>query len=395
MFTFVGPIESSKSWMNRALIIQNYNPQIEIQGYSSSEDVINLRNSIQSLNQEQIEFFSGAGGTTLRFFSFLISRRPGLWKIHADQRLLERPQSELKSILEQLGIKVLIESKCITLQSSGWIIPKSVQCDGASSSQFVSGLLLNSWQLPQDLLIQIRKPLASLDYLKMTIEMVKRQGLNLESTDLENFLSINIKAMQMPESSNPLQAELDISSAFALAAAGVIAGHVHITNWSQQSLQPDFNFLNIFNKMGISFETNNNFFIINQHQNWSKCEENLLNTPDLFPVLSVLCALGSGVSYLYGADNLKAKESNRFLKTIELLNLCGFKTEIKNGGLLIHGESSKMNKQTALVFDPDQDHRMAMAAGLLKLSGYNLNIKNASVVNKSYPSFWQDIQVLI
>ena len=395
MFSFTGPLESSKSWMNRALIIQNYNPRIEIQGHSDSEDVKNLKNSIQSLNQGQTEFFSGAGGTTLRFFSFLISRKPGVWQIHADQRLLERPQSELKSILEQLGVKVLIESTCITLRTSGWVIPKFVECYGESSSQFVSSLLLNSWQLPQDLSIQICKPIASFDYLKMTIEMVRRLGLKMESTDSEDFLQIKINAMQKPTSVDPLQAELDISSAFALASAGIIAGHVHITNWSQHSLQPDFNFLNIFKKMGISFEANKNAFIINQHGTWSKAEENLINTPDLFPVLSVLCAFGSGISYLYGADNLKAKESNRFLKTIELLNLCGFKTETKSGGLVIHGQSSVLSKQTLLVFDPDQDHRMAMAAGLMKLAGYNLNIKNASVVSKSYPSFWKDIQVSI
>ncbi len=395
MFTFSGSIESSKSWMNRALIIQNYNLQIEILGSSQSEDVKNLKSSIQSLKDGESEFFSGAGGTTLRFFSFLISRKPGLWKIRADQRLLERPQNELKHILNQLGVEVIFDVAGVTLKSSGWVLPKVVHCSGVNSSQFVSGLILNSWQLPQDLVIELHKPIASWDYLRMTIEMVKSLSLKMEIIDTETVLQIKIFAMQEPLPLKPLQAEPDISSAFALASAGVVAGHVHITGWPNQSLQPDFNFLNIFKKMGILFESEKNSFQIQQQKTWNKAEENLKNTPDLFPVLSVLCALGDGVSYLYGADNLKAKESNRFFKTNELLNLCGFKTEIKNDGLVIFGKSSSSDKKTLLDFDPDQDHRMAMAAGLMKLAGFNVRIGNASVVSKSYPTFWKDIQVSV
>ncbi|MBY0452950.1 MAG: hypothetical protein K2P92_07935, partial [Bdellovibrionaceae bacterium] len=37
------------------------------------------------------------------------------------------------------------------------------------------------------------------------------------------------------------------------------------------------------------------------------------------------------------------------------------------------------------------DHRMAMAAAVLKLSGFNIDIQHREVVNKSYPSFWRDI----
>lgn len=395
MFTFSGSIESSKSWMNRALIIQNYNPQIEILGGSQSDDVKNLKSSILSLKNGESEFFSGAGGTTLRFFSFLISRKPGLWKIHADQRLLERPQTELKQILNQLGVEVTYAATCVTLKSSGWVLPKVIHCSGRNSSQFVSGLLLNSWQLPQDLVIELPKPVASWDYLRMTIEMVKSLNLKIEIIETESILQIKILAMQQPMSLNSLLAEPDISSAFALAVAGAIAGHVHITDWPKQSLQPDFNFLNIFKKMGILFEVEKNIFKIQQQKTWNKAEENLKNTPDLFPALSVLCALGDGISYLYGADNLKAKESNRFSKTEELLNLCGFKTEIKNDGLIIFGKSSSLDKKTLLDFDPDQDHRMAMAAGLMKLAGFNVRISNSSVVSKSYPNFWQDIQVSV
>ncbi|MBY0386373.1 3-phosphoshikimate 1-carboxyvinyltransferase, partial [bacterium] len=39
-------------------------------------------------------------------------------------------------------------------------------------------------------------------------------------------------------------------------------------------------------------------------------------------------------------------------------------------------------------FDPDQDHRMAMAAQVANLYGARFQILNPHVVDKSYPQFW-------
>ena len=113
----------------------------------------------------------------------------------------------------------------------------------------------------------------------------------------------------------------------------------------------------------------------------------------LSPRLAVLCAFASGISELTGTGQLKFKESDRFGKTRELLDLIGVKTEILADGIRIFGGSSKVSCDENIVFDPDQDHRMAMAAALIKLKGYKLSILQPEVVNKSYPSFWQDVGV--
>jgi 3-phosphoshikimate 1-carboxyvinyltransferase len=38
---------------------------------------------------------------------------------------------------------------------------------------------------------------------------------------------------------------------------------------------------------------------------------------------------------------------------------------------------------------PDQDHRLAMAAAVLRLSGAPLEILNPECVKKSFPNFWE------
>ncbi len=392
MFSFAGALDSSKSWMNRALIIQSYQPLLKIVGHSESEDVKNLKQSLQDLNTGKNEFFCGAGGTTLRFFTFRVSRHPGQWTIKADERLLQRPQTDLKNILQQLGVTITtINSTTIGIRSAGWNYPETIHCDGKISSQFISGLLLNCWNLPREIKIEVHHPVVSADYLNMTIALLQQCALETEVTSKKNILEINIPAKQLPQEKNIL-AEPDMSSAFALASAAVINGSANITNWPNVSLQPDIEFLNIFKKMKISFDVTENQLSVQKHSEWKAADRSLKETPDLFPVLAVLCSLADGVSYLYGAENLQTKESDRFAKTIELLTLCGFKTEVKNSGLEIHGKSSSLNKETVLEFDPDQDHRMAMAAGLLNLAGFKINILNQNVVNKSYPQFWQHIK---
>jgi 3-phosphoshikimate 1-carboxyvinyltransferase len=391
MFKFEGTVAASKSWMNRALVIQHFNKKIEIIGKAYSEDVTSLNEAIAKIGSSA-SFHLGHGGTTLRFFSYLISRHPGNWLLKAEQRLLERPQAELILILTQLGVVVHLEKDQVRIESEGWKIPDVVVCNGATSSQFVSGLLLSSWNLEKDLVVQIKKPVVSIDYLKMTLQLLQVAGMQMSMNESSDDIEIVIPKAQKPLS-NKLHAELDISSAFALIAAAVIDGEVKITNWNNHSTQPDIAFLEIFKKMNISFELTEVYFKIQKHDTWRSCAQNLNSAPDLFPVLSILCALAKGQSKLFGAQQLKFKESNRILKTQELLDLVGYKAEVLEDGLTIEGQSSTTAKQKSLKFSPDQDHRMAMAAGLLKLYGYNIQIETPAVINKSYPQFYQDIGV--
>lgn len=392
MFTFKGPIESSKSWMNRALIIQYYNSNLTINGFSSAQDVIHLKKAIRDLQSGKTEFNLAEGGTTFRFFSLLCSRLKGDWKLNANQRLLQRPQSDLIDILNQLDVEINAETNHWIVNSKGWRAEQPIHCSAGTSSQFISGMLLNSWNLTSDLHLIIPRPIVSEDYLNMTLKILKNSGLKIEIKNSDQALEFLIAKHQI-SSVSQLAAELDVSSAFSLSAAAVIGGNMQITNWDSYSTQPDMAFLNLFKRMNISYTAENNNLIISRQTDWKSVEVNLLNEPDLFPVLAVVCALAHGTSFLYGASQLKSKESDRLAKTRQLLTLCGFKSWYDGDGLRIEGQSAKSENQKPIAFDPDQDHRMAMAAGLLKLAGFKIEILNPEVVQKSYPGFWQDIQV--
>ena len=396
MFRFKGPVLTSKSWLNRAQVVAYFNPHIKLNIDADSDDVLSLKKAVAELNQISAdtemtgEFDLGLGGTSFRFFAFMASRSKGEFTVKAEKRLLQRPQSEIVQILKQLGVDCELKPDCLKIKSSGWQPTPKIICNGAESSQFVSGLLLSSWNLNFDLNIQIKKPMVSFDYLKMTTSLLQQSGMQIKMQDHDDFFNI-IVPQQQKSDLKEFKNELDISSAFSLCAASAVGGEAHITNWTMNSSQPDRVFLAAFRKMQIHCDLSEDLLKISKHNTWFGIEADLQNSPDLFPVLAVLCAFAKGESRLYGAEQLRHKESDRIAKTKELLQLAGFQFEELPDGLKIFGQSSVQNLKQEFSFDPDHDHRMAMAAALLKLKGYNINIQHPEVVNKSYPNFWKDI----
>ncbi len=382
MFQFSGDLEISKSWMNRALIIQSFNPDLKIIGTSLADDVQLLQKALFDFAEGKTEFYAGLGGTTFRFLAFRLSRSPGEYFIRADEKLLSRPQTEIVNILKQLGVEAELISHGLKIKSSGWKKPtRDLKIDSKDSSQFLSALALSSLDLNFDLPFEPSEKITSAGYFEMTLKMLKMCGVEFGKARQKNKIL-------------SLDGEVDVSSAFSLIAAAVLNGRVDIKNWTEKSTQPDIQFLDFFYRMNIRFESKNNSFEIKKQNNFKSLSADLSNCPDLFPVLSVLCAFADGESNLFNAPQLKNKESNRIEKTYELLNRCGFSAEKKSDGLIIQGNPEHTYKpKDFILFDPDHDHRMAMASGLLMIKDFPIHLPDMDVVHKSYPQFFQNIGV--
>ena len=122
----------------------------------------------------------------------------------------------------------------------------------------------------------------------------------------------------------------------------------------------------------------------------------------MFPVLAAVCSQVKGVSELSGIKNLRYKESDRVSNTTELLKNCGIECSVLANTVKINGHPNTNQSIKELKsldnqfnFDPDHDHRMAMAAEVMNAIGFKINILNQDVVKKSFPSFWQVSNKLI
>lgn len=394
-FRFRGSVGHSKSMLNRFQILKSYNPKIEILGDSAAEDVVKMRGALQSmLANEHIE--CGSAGTVLRFVAVRASRFPGRHNLVGERRLFERPQTGLMNMLTRLGCRVKSgagrERGLMVIDSAGWKIPAKVAVEQDVSSQFASALLLNAWNLDQDLVMELTGEQVSHSYLRMTMEIMRRAGLDFE----ESNSGIFVPARQKLEALT-VKAEIDVSSAFAVCAlAAASCGSAEIENWPRKSLQPDAAFPKILNDMGCDvrrIEGGNTLHISRSDANpLSAIDCDLRDMPDLFPVLAVLCALADGVSNLKGAPQLKHKESHRIVRTSELIKMIGASVIEKEDGLEIKGISGSRFAAAQAgggIFDPDHDHRLAMAAAVARLAtGADIDIINQGVVDKSFPEFW-------
>lgn len=381
MFKFNGQIEISKSWMNRALIIQSYSYDLEIHGHSFAEDVIYLKNALLAFKNGETSFDVGHGGTTFRFLAFRVSRKPGRYLIQVSDSLRRRPSQEMISILQQLSVRTFWSDEGFHIESQGWKSPqKPLRISVSESSQFLSALALNAIDLDFHLTIEnLPATFNSQSYFKLTEDLLLKCGIHWGKP----HQNVQIKS---------IMGEIDYSSAFSLAAATVLAGETVISSFEKKSLQPDSQFLKFFDQMGIRYQLVDQKLQLQSQNRFSYLDADLSDCPDLFPVLATLCAFADGVSHLKNAPQLKFKESDRIAKMAELLDRCGFRVEPKDDGMIVHGNPNHQYlKRDLILFDTAKDHRLAMAAGLLILKGFPIRMNDTSVINKSYPQFFNHI----
>ncbi|MCS6837271.1 MAG: hypothetical protein NZ480_00350 [Bdellovibrionaceae bacterium] len=404
LFCYCGPIESSKSQFNRALIIKSFFPDLIIEGKSSAQDVQDLKSCVEKiisgkpdfLNGTTHEFWVGEGGTVLRFLLARLSRQPGSYSIKGTPRLLQRPHHGLMKILVQLGVKISIDSNQIQLISSGWQIPQTpILLPFEQSSQFASALLLACWKLPQPITLDLslfnQHQTHSASYFLMTINLLNTMGMNLRY-QTEKLVTIE-PSWTLAKSNITL--DPDWSSLATLIVAAWLAGQVEVplsVSKREPSFdQPDSQILQLFAHQQpppFVWDPDQQKIKVTMLSSIPPFNWNFEQTPDLLPSLSVLASFAEGHCHFRGWQNVRYKESDRLLNAQKLLTLAGVNHYLQNDEWIIEGKGPAFIPRT-FSYDPDQDHRMAMAAALFRLKNKNIVINNYQVVKKSFPQFWK------
>ena len=88
---------------------------------------------------------------------------------------------------------------------------------------------------------------------------------------------------------------------------------------------------------------------------------------------------------------LKIKETDRLQALKNELEKFGADVSISVDSIQLTNSVAFQNE--TIIIETYQDHRMALAFAPLVLK-QSLLIKNADVVSKSYPDFWNDLKVL-
>ncbi len=320
---------------------------------------------------------------TLRFMTAVCATFPAESHLLAGPSLAKRPIKPLMDILSAMGACLKVENRTVTV-SGGQLKGGLYEINNDESSQFISALLLMSPLLKQQVVYQLSSPPRSRPYIEMTIETLRQFGVNVIVYDNATRFSIS------PQNFKPasISIEADWSSASYLIALGALCGDLHITGINLLSLQGDKIIVALLKKMGALILLDRDSITVRQSE-LNGITADMSQCIDLVPTVAVLAAVANGVTRLNGIARARLKESNRVSALCEGLERTGIKIKQSSDSLEIHGGSPRKTD-----IDSFNDHRIAMAFGILGLKTGNLVINNAECVSKTYPAFWPTIKTL-
>ncbi|ARN78718.1 3-phosphoshikimate 1-carboxyvinyltransferase [Nonlabens spongiae] len=393
-------ISGSKSESNRLLILKKLFESIEIENLSTSDDTKYLDKVLNSQNKV---LDIGHAGTAMRFGTAYFAAQPGKEVIlTGSDRMKQRPIGILVEALNKLGAQITYLEKegFPPLKIHGQSLKsEKLEIDGSVSSQFLTALLLIGASLENGLQLEI-KNLTSVPYLKMTCAILENLGVSVGWNENKNATFVTVQ-MQSSRITGRYTVESDWSSAgywYSWTALQEPGFEMKLNHFKNPSLQGDSKIVEIYQHFGVRTYFEGTTLHLRKYEKILPEQLNLdfTDIPDQAQTVFATC-LGLGIDlHFTGLHTLKVKETDR----IEAMKMVGsrfrnpdsYRDEIttSHNDIKMRHDRSKSFKKDVIV-DTFHDHRMAMAFAPL-CAKTSLVIKDAGVVSKSYPTFWEDLK---
>ncbi|MCF8463855.1 MAG: 3-phosphoshikimate 1-carboxyvinyltransferase [Flavobacteriales bacterium] len=387
----IGEVELpiSKSIANRYQIIGALAQQEMPLPSSVPEDVKVLR---EALNSDAAEINIGMAGTAMRFLTAFYSVQEGKTVVlTGDERMKQRPISELVRVLRELGaeIEYLENDGFPPLRITGRKLKGSrVEISATVSSQFVSALMMIGPMMENRLEIKLDGKVLSRPYIELTANCMRQCGIKVQFQG--NTINIPTGNYQIPNL--VMEADWSAASYFYALAAAKPNTKLLLRGLSLNSAQGDSVLIDWFEKMGVSStQKENGVEVCSSSKIDFPFELDFTANPDLAQTFAFLAAALGKELKLTGLDNLRLKETDR---------VAALKTELEKLGVSAWVEENMMTISGSIAVESANiktynDHRMAMAATVGAYGNTpDINIENPQVVEKSFPTFWAELQNL-
>lgn len=385
----------SKSESNRALMIAEYGGFLSsILHISDSNDTIVLNNILQNIDCRNTEINCEDAGTVARFLMTFLACRRGTWLLTGTNRLCQRPMGDLVVALRQLGasIEYLGKDDCLPVKIKGVDIQGGeISLNVEKSSQFASSLLLAAPMWPKGLKLHLEGNLNSLPYIDMTLAMMQKAGAKCQRTG--GFVKVDCSPYQNVK--QIVTSDWSAASYWFELAALSDDCDLLLENLSFDSLQGDAIIAEMMRPLGVAAtEEENGIRLKKGPINPEKLVFDFSNTPDLFPAVVAACAGLKLKARFRGVKNLALKESDRVAAMAEELRKIGatlVRVSDDEAFLPSFENISRLSYFQPIIFDSNNDHRIAMSLAPLTLKTYEVCVKNPQAVEKSYREYWNEL----
>ncbi len=322
----------------------------------------------------------GESGSTLRFFVPIAAAGAVEAEFVGHGSLNSRPIGIFSDILPPAGVDCKTEG-VLPLSVSGQLKSGEFKIPGNISSQFITGLLFALPMLEGDSDIILTSPIESIGYVDMTIHTMSKFGVFVEKTDY----GWHVKGSQR-YSPYDYTTDGDWSQAAFFMCSGAINGEITVNGLNIASKQGDREIAEILKRFGADVKISGGSVTISPNR-LEGIEIDARQIPDLVPILAVTAAFANGVTRITNAERLRIKESDRLASISSALNRLGADVTETPDGLIIHGRDGISGGTV----EGCNDHRIVMSMSIAaeRASG-KVTVTDASSINKSYPSFFED-----
>lgn len=358
-------------------------------GIKKQGEVLKVQGTGGSFGNSGRDIFLGNNGTALRFLCSAVCWGKGAYKLTGSERLCQRPMGALLEALSGLGAEIRSLNQegfaPLRVHSKGGLEGGNVGLSGSQSSQFASSLLISGALMKRGLVLELDGEGVSKPYLGMTIETMKRFGVEVMQ---ESPVRFRIRPGQSYKAVS-MEIEGDLSGgSYFLAAAALCGGRIHMEGVGRGSLQGDMRICGILEQMGSQVRIGENWIQVEGGpMGRGDLDLDLRDAPDLVPTVAVLAAVKKGLTRIRGVAHLRFKESDRLFVLAKELGKLGVEIQETEDGLLIWGGNPHGGE-----IDPRGDHRIAMSFAVLGLKVGGVRILDPTCVSKSYPGFWEELK---
>ncbi len=390
-------VPPSKSYTHRAIILAALSGgRCEISNSLDSFDTRATMDAVRSMGASVVK--SGRGivvdscgihapdraidvlnsGTTMRLMSGIAALFPSETVITGDESIRKRPMGPLLDALGRCGVACSSADGRAPLSIRGPVKGNEIRIDGSLSSQFVSSMLIMAPLVgrPVDIILEGKQ--VSRPYVDITLAVMGEFGVKVGRTSSGYHVE--------PQSYVPCDYGIpaDFSSAAFPLVAGGLSGSVSVKGLDPDSPQGDRKIIDILREAGCTVESESGCVTCSRSGRPKAIDVDLSDIPDLFPAVAVLLSTAEGTSRLYGAPQLRFKESDRIESVERMLKTLGADIEGTDDGCVIRG----VPKLRGGRIDHGGDHRLMMSAAVASLvSEGPVSMEDDGCWNVSYPGF--------
>ena len=336
----------------------------------------------------------GNSGTSIRLISGVLAGQDFTVEMFGDDSLSKRPMDRVTIPLRQMGVEVSGQTERdlppLTMHGSKALKPIHYQLP-VSSAQVKSALIFAALQeYGESVIIEKEKT------RNHTEDMIVQFGGKIDVNGKE----IRIKGGQ-EFTGQDVVVPGDISSAAFWLVAGLIVPNAKVTLKNVGINETRTGILDVIKAMGGKMT-------ISDVDDIAKSATITVETSELhgteiggeiiprlideLPIIALLATQANGITVIRDAEELKVKETDRIQVVADALNAMGAYITPTDDGMIIKGKTPLHGAK----INTFGDHRIGMmtAIAALLVSDGDVELERAEAINTSYPSFFNDLEVL-